>query len=282
MSEAVVSASPSLPARLGSFDPSALTPQLCEGGVMHERLRPRLHRFHYPVFFCLLPLHVLAGSGNSVFGIERWRPMSFFNRDHGPRDGSALKPWFERLLQRELPPLAGAATRGVHRLWLQCFPRVLGYVFNPVSFWYAYDEHGELFAILAEVSNTFGEHHNYLLSHPDRRAIRDGDAFECDKRFHVSPFFPVRGRYRFEFRLEKGHPRVRIDYADDQGECLRTAMYGRARPLSAARALSAFVRFPLLTLGVMMRIHWQAALLYFTKKASLFHKPAPPLEETTT
>jgi DUF1365 family protein len=269
------------PAAAG-FDPAGSRAWVCEGRVMHLRLRPVQHRFAYPVFFCLLPLHALAASGNAFFGVDRWRLLSLLSRDHGPHDGSALLPWFEALWRQHQAGPGGGAPREVHRLWLQAFPRVLGYVFNPVSFWYAYDRHGELFAVLAQVNNTFGEHHNYLIAHQDGRAIHDGDWFERPKRFHVSPFLPVRGHYRFQFRLHDGYPQVRIDLGDAHGELLRTAIHGQARPLDAGPALLAFLRFPLLTLGVLARIHWQAAILYFGKKLPFHSKPLPPIEETTT
>lgn len=270
-----------------SFPPAG--PQICEGKVMHARLRPSEHRFVYPVAYCLLPLHALGKSGNGCFGLDRFNLLSFYTRDHGPRDGTPLLPWFAALYDREMTrrlqkseAVAALTTTPFSEVWLQCFPRVLGYVFNPVSFWYGYRADGALMAILAEVSNTFGEHHNYLLAHDDGRPIVDGDVFTRDKVFHVSPFFPVRGHYSFRFHLENGRPRVRIDYADERGDLLRTALSGVPRPLNTLSALNTFLRYPLLTVGVMARIHWQAARLYFGKRVPFFRKPAPPIEETTS
>ena len=266
-------------------------PQLCEGVVTHVRLRPVEHRFAYPVAFCLLPLHRLADCQRTFFGINRWNLLSVFERDYGPRDGSPLVAWFAQLYREKMAEkMTGqAALVGDARfaspfseVWLQTFPRVLGYVFNPVSFWYGYRADGEIIAILAEVSNTFGEHHNYLLAHPDGSAIQDGEWFERDKVFHVSPFFPVHGHYRFRFHLNAGKSQARIDYGDAGGELLRTAISGNPAPLTGRRALLTFLRFPLLTLGVVARIHWQAALLYFGKRVPFFPKPAPPTEETTS
>ncbi len=272
----------------GATGPAFDGPQLCAGRVMHARLRPVKHRFAYPVAFLLLPLHELSGCRRPFFSLNRWNLLSFHERDHGPRDGTALIPWFNRLYRdvqqrRGLP--AGdpaAAPETFSRVWLQTFPRVLGYVFNPVSFWYGYRADGSLLAILAEVSNTFGEHHNYLLANDDGRPIRDGDCFVRDKVFHVSPFFPVRGQYRFRFRLESGQPQVCIDYSDAGGELLRTALSGEPSPLTGRRALLTFLRFPLLTVGVVARIHWQAARLYFGKRVPFFRKPLPPIEETSS
>lgn len=285
--------------------------QLCEGVVVHARRRPVEHHFVYPVVFCLLPLHALASCRRRFFGINAWNLLSVHERDYGRRDGSPLIPWFSQLYRQQvgwpertssLQKIDGNAAAGpgtpttsardanpdeentspFSAVWLQTFPRVLGYVFNPVSFWYGYRADGALLAILAEVSNTFGEHHNYLLAHPDGRPIEDGECFERDKVFHVSPFFPVRGTYRFRFELASGRPRARIDYGDAGGELLRTAISGVPAPLTARRALSAFLRYPLLTFGIVARIHWHAALLYFGKHVPFFKKPVPPTEETTS
>jgi uncharacterized protein len=266
--------------------------QICDGMVMHARLRPVSHQFVYPVAFCLLPLHRLGECGRAFFGINRWNLLCVHERDYGGRDGSPLIPWFNRVYLQQIsrratlasePAAASGEPEGpITQAWLQTFPRVLGYVFNPVSFWYGYRADGSLIAILAEVSNTFGERHNYLLAHPDGRPIVDGEWFERDKVFHVSPFFPVRGQYRFKFNLDSGRPRARIDYSDSGGELLRTAISGLPAPLTGRRALSTFLRYPLLTFGVVARIHWQAALLYFGKRVQFFRKPAPPTEETTS
>lgn len=283
--------------------------QLCEGLVMHARRRPVEHHFVYPVAFCLLPLHALASCRRRFFGINTWNLLSVHERDYGRRDGSPLIPWFSQLYRQQIgwpERLAGlqnnpgnaaaglatpaAAAPGTDKeadtafseVWLQTFPRVFGYVFNPVSFWYGYRADGALLAILAEVSNTFGERHNYLLAPPDGRPIADGEWFERDKVFHVSPFFPVRGTYRFRFELTSGRPRARIDYGDAGGELLRTAISGVPAPLTARRALRTFLRYPLLTFGIVARIHWHAALLYFGKHVPFFKKPVPPTEETTS
>ena len=257
-------------------------PQLCEGVVMHARLRPVEHHFVYPVAFCLLPLHQLADCQRPFFGINRWRLFSFLERDHGPRDGSPLIPWLQNLYLQKIAPSATAKPPIISAVWLQTFPRLLGFVFNPVSFWYAYRANGDLLAILAEVCNTFGERHNYLLAHADGRAIEEGEWFERDKVFHVSPFFPVRGQYRFNFQLQGGQPRCRIDYGDAAGDLLRTSVSGLPVPLTGRQALYTFLRYPFLTLGVVARIHWQAALLYFGKRVQFFKKPTPPSEETTS
>lgn len=259
---------------------------LLHGQVMHRRLRPVGHRFVYPVFACLLPVHAIDAAGNAMLRINRPGLMSFRFADHGARDGSHPLPWIRGLL-------AGAGLPAPHAVWLQAFPRVLGYVFNPVSFWYCHDERGRLYAVLAEVNNTFGEHHRYLVAHPDARPIAAGDVLVCDKALHVSPFFPVRGHYRFRFvqnsqHAQHGQPMppggrlaVRIDYADAEGDLLHTSIAGRLAPLTARTLAGAFFRYPWLTLGVTLRIHWQAAKLYFVRRVPFFRKPEPPAAALT-
>jgi DUF1365 family protein len=257
--------------------------QLFFGRVMHRRLRPAAHHFVYPVYFCLLPLRALASCGNALFSLNRFNLFSFHFADHGARDGSHPLPWVEALLAAN-----GIVADGEIRL--QCFPRVLGFVFNPVSFWYCHDRAGTLVAVLAEVNNTFGERHNYLLTDADGGAIGNGDVMTRDKVFHVSPFMAVAGHYRFRF-YSKGAaggsadapPVWRlacIDHGDAQGDLLHTALFGKATPLTAGALLKAFFNYPLMTLGVVVRIHWQALQLWL-KRVPFFSKPEPPLEETT-
>lgn len=235
-----------------------MTPTLLIGHVMHRRLRPAVNAFAYPVFFIRLPLARLADADNALLRIDRPGLMSFRQQDHGPRDGSPLLPWIQALLRQHGLPDDG-------EIVLQCFPRVLGYVFNPVSFWYCHDRAGALIAVLAEVNNTFGGRHDYLLFNPDRSPLRDGQELKADKQFHVSPFCEVEGRYRFRFVNRASHVLAHIDYfdaGDAAGPLLLTSISGRTQAWSAMALLTAFLRMPLLTLGIMARIHWQALRLW--------------------
>jgi len=267
------------PACVPFFGTAGTQPLLLCGKVFHARLRPVRHHFAYPVLYCVLPLHALAAANCPGFGVNRAALVSFHERDHGARDGSPLLPWLRQLVACTLGEARAAEITAV---WLQTFPRMLGYVFNPVSFWYACRGDGRVTAILAEVNNTFGEHHNYLLAHADGRPIADGDCFARDKVFHVSPFFPVRGHYVFRFALAAARPTVHIDYADADGDLLRTAIAGSPRPLTPRTVALAVITRPLFTVGVIARIHWQAARLYFGKRVTFFRKPVPPLEETSS
>ena len=255
-----------------------MTPMLCTGTVMHARFAtrqsPTAHRFVYPLFFLALPLSRLQDAGNRWFGIERARPLSFRYRDHGAHDGTPPEPWIRRLLAAE------AITTADGDVVLQTFPRIFGFVFNPVSFWFCHDREGALRAVLAEVCNTFGDRHNYLVAHADQRPITAADTLTARKIFHVSPFFPVTGEYRFRFDLGASRRRVELDYWLDGERVLATALEGVPQPLAGAAARRALLRQPLLTLSVVWRIHWQAMQLWL--KRAVFHsRPQPPLQETT-
>ena len=248
--------------------------RLYTGAVMHRRLAAVAHGFRYGVFFLRLRIDAQLPQLPALFSRNRWNLFSVHDADHGPRDGSALEPWLRGLLARNGLDCADGA------IWLQTFPRVLGYVFNPVSFWLCHDRDGALRAVLAEVSNTFGERHNYLVAHPDTRPILSGDWLTARKVFHVSPFFAVRGHYRFRFGETDGRCCFRIDYHDDNGAQLITSVSGAPVPLSVHALTRVFFRYPWMTVGVMLRIHYHALRLWL-KRVPFFSKPLPPNEEIT-
>jgi DUF1365 family protein len=255
--------------------------ELCTGRVFHKRFRPVEHQFSYAVFFLRLPLSQLESLGNRWLSRDRFNLLSFTTRDYGPRDGTNLETWMRDLLYREAIDTADG------EIVLQTFPRLLGYVFNPISVWYCFDRHGQLRAALAEVRNTFGESHNYLVAHEDQRPIQAGDWLMSRKVFHVSPFCEVKGHYRFRFEQTAGRAFAQIDYFDssdasthESGKLIVTTLQGIPEPLSAPAALRAFLSHPLMTFGVVARIHWHALKLWL-KKVPFFTKPAPPSLETT-
>lgn len=245
-------------------------PRLFVGHVMHRRVRPVVNAFVYPVFYVQLPVRDLAAGNCGIFGVDRKHLLSFRSADHGPRDGSPLLPWISQILRDKGLPDDG-------EIILQTFPRVLGFVFNPVSFWYCHDRHGGLIAILAEVNNTFGGTHSYLL-HDSGRPLVEGVEIKAEKIFHVSPFCTVEGGYRFRFRLARDTQLARIDYDDAEGELLLTSISGKAQAWTAGNLLRAFLRMPLLTLGVITRIHWQALKLWL--KGTPFVGARAPLPQS--
>jgi uncharacterized protein len=253
----------------------ALEPSVNFGAVMHERTSPERNRFVYRLAWLRLPLSRLAECDLPLLGIDRPAFFSLRSADHGPRDGSPLLPWIRDLLERE-----GLAHCAAGEVVLQTMPRILGYVFNPVSFWYCHDRDGVLRAVLAEVSNTFGERHNYLVHHADLRPIEAGDRLRARKVFHVSPFFEIEGEYRFSFGVRQELRYVTIDYWVGDELRLATRIAGHGVPLTGAAMRRWLLQFPLMTFGVIARIHWQALRLWW-KRVPFFSKPELPIEETT-
>ncbi|WP_143026219.1 DUF1365 domain-containing protein [Paraburkholderia fungorum] len=242
---------------------------LLTGQVMHERVRPAHHRFTYPVFYVRCDLDRLDSLDSGWFGIDRWRPLSLYRRDHGPRDGSELATWMREQLS------AAGIGEADGKIWLQAFPRVFGYAFNPISFWFCHDRNGQLRALLAEVRNTFGARHSYLLSAENNAPITVDTPLECRKVLHVSPFCRVEGSYTFRVKEGADRSSVAIDYHDADGLLIRTALSGRLTPLTRASAFAALIRQPLLSVGVVVRIHWQAVRLALKKTPFYGKHPAP-------
>jgi uncharacterized protein len=244
------------------------------GQVRHTRHRPRRNAFAYPTYFLMLPMRSLRAHGSGALARNRRAALSFHDRDHGDGRADSLQWLDELLLQHGITDAQG-------EVWLHTYPRVLGYSFKPVSLWYCHRTDGSLRAVLAEVNNTFGERHCYLLDAP-----RFGVPCSADKQFHVSPFCPVRGSYRFVFMRTAGAtPRtvVRIDYHDQPampgGELapplLNTSVSGTLQPLDARSLRHALWAYPAMTLGVIARIHWQALRLWL-KQTPFFRQPAAP------
>ena len=235
------------------------------GQVRHARLRPARNAFSYPTYFLMLPLRTLHRDGSGALAHNRRGALSFHDRDHGDGRANAVE-WLDELLHRE----------GIHdangEAWLHCYPRVLGYTFKPVSFWYCHRADGSLRAIVVEVNNTFGERHCYLLDAP-----AFGAELRAAKVFHVSPFCQVEGGYRFRFMVtpDRGRTVARIDYDDAQGPLIETSVSGTLEPVTAASQRKALWRHPAMTLGVIARIHWQALRLWI-KRVRFFHKPTAP------
>ena len=240
-------------------------PQLGTGQVRHARVRPKQHAFAYPTFFLLLPMRALRAGMGLQFARNRRAAISFWDRDHGDGREDALA-WLDETLAR------AGITDAAGEVWLHCYPRVLGYAFKPVSFWFCHRADGTLRAVLVEVNNTFGERHAYLLDAPAW-----GVEQRARKVFHVSPFCAVEGEYRFRFLLCPQRQRivVRIDYADAQGVLLQTSVSGGLQPATPAALRAVLRRHPFLTFGVIARIHWQALRLW-AARLPVFRKPAAP------
>jgi DUF1365 family protein len=235
------------------------------GVVRHRRLRPAGHAFEYPTYFLMLPLRSLREQTVPALARNRFGLLSFHDRDHGDGRGDVLA-WLDQLLGSEGIDDADG------EVWLHTYPRVLGYVFKPVSFWYCERRDGTLTAVVVEVNNTFGERHCYLLAGPE---LAFGREMQARKVFHVSPFCAVQGRYRFRFMRTAQRTVARVDHDDEIGPLLQTSVSGHLQPLTPSSMRGAFFGTPLMTLGVMVRIHWHALRLWL-KRVPFFSKPAPP------
>jgi DUF1365 family protein len=241
------------------------------GHVWHRRLRPAVHEFRHRSYFLMLPLRSLRRQPDPTLRRNRFGWLAFHDRDHGDGGADALA-WFDDLLARE------GVLDADGEVWLQTYPRVLGHTFKPVSFWYAQRADGSLAAVLAEVNNTFGDRHGYLLA---PAALNGREEVWADKVLHVSPFCRVEGRYRFRFDMRDGKPAagghalVRIDHDDDAGPLLQTSLSGALQALTPASVRRACFGVPLLTLGIVLRIHWHALRLALKRVAFHRRPPAP-------
>jgi DUF1365 family protein len=222
------------------------------GQVRHARLKPKRHTFDYPTYFLMLPMRSLQRMPSAHLARNRRAALSFYDVDHGdgrgPAQGGALA-WLDELLAAE------GISDATGEVWLHSYPRVLGFTFKPVSFWYCHRPDGSLRVVLAEVNNTFGERHCYLLDQP-----KFGVEQRAAKVFHVSPFCPVEGGYRFRFMLTPDQKRTvaRVDFDDAQGPLIETSVSGRLEPLTPESVRRALWGYPMMTLGVILRIHLQA------------------------
>lgn len=241
------------------------------GHVAHRRTRPVDHAFRYRVCSMLVDLDELPAldAGLRLFSHNRRNVVSFLDRDHGPKDGSPLRPWIDRLL-------AGAGIQGGGPVRILCSPRLYGYVFNPLSEWFCHDRDGRLTAILHEVRNTFGEWHAYLVPVDAGRIPGEPIVHQCAKVFHVSPFMDMDLEYRFRIVEPADRAVIAMRLFDGNGELFTASFAGERRELTATSLRRALVEHPLMTAKVIGGIH-REALTLLRKGAPFRRKPeAPP------
>lgn len=232
---------------------------------MHKRLFPAVNKFTYRVYYVVLPLEKLESVEGLAINKPAW--MNFRTRDYGPRDGSDLAQWGRVLLQQY-----GLNDITKH-LMLVTMPRILGYGFNPVSFWLCLDDAHQIRAVISEVHNTFGEAHSYLCARPDHNSITGDEWLKAEKLFHVSPFLAREGAYEFRFTIQENKVGIWIDYSDAEGnKQLLTSLIGCLEPLTPTALRQAFWTHPLVTLKTIILIHWQALKL-FAKGVRYIVKP---------
>jgi DUF1365 family protein len=242
---------------------------LYTGTVMHRRFKPRAHRLNYRVFWTLLDLDELPRLSARLrfFSAEGFNLFGFRNADHGDGSSRPLRQQVEADLAAAGLSLDGGAIR------LLCMPRILGFVFNPISVYYCYDRSGVLKALLYQVHNTFGQRHSYLI--PVEGEAGKPLEQRCLKAFYVSPFMDMDIAYLFRVQPPDKRVALTIEGSDAQGPVLIASLAGERRALTDGTLLRAFLSFPLMTLKVVAGIHWEALLLWIKGMRLRPRPPAP-------
>jgi DUF1365 family protein len=228
------------------------------GEVMHARLKPVGHRFHYRVMSLLIDLDRLdaADRQSLLFGVNRAALYSFNEADHGDRNGSPLRDYAQRRAREHGIDLSGG------RVLLLCYPRLFGYTFNPLSVYFCYRADGPLVLVIYEVRNTFGDIHAYALPVDPDTTSAAGIRQEQDKLFYVSPFVEMAMRYLFRVLPPGDSVKLRILETDNEGPLLAATFNGRRRPLNTIELLRSFFALPVVTVKVIAAIHWEALRLW--------------------
>jgi len=233
--------------------------------IFHKRITPKENSFSYRVFYICFDIEKISELSNKIFSVNKFNLFSFYFKDHGKKDGSSLKNWADNLFNQQ-------GIKNYNRIFLHTHPRILGYVFNPVSFWFALDKNDKIKAIIAQVNNTFGENHCYLIHNHNGEPIEQNQWFTADKEFHVSPFYERKGQYKFRFIFNEKNIAIWINYHLN-GETLLTNVTSKKRSkFNIFNLAMAFISIPFLTIKIILLIHWQAIKIFF-KKIKYIPKP---------
>ncbi len=246
--------------------------RIYSGQVIHTRFKPKKHYFKYKVFSLLIDLDEINKINNNLnfFSYNKFNLISFFDKDHGNRDGSNVKEWVkENLIKKNIK------FQNI-RVEILCYPRILGYVFNPLSILYVYNEKDALISIFYEVKNTFGEQHTYIFETQDQKIIKN----KCDKKFYVSPFIDMECEYNFSVTKPGDSISVIINQNDKEGKLLFASQDGKSQDLTSKNLLLNYLRHPLMTFKVIVAIHYEAFKLWF-KKVKLVKKKIKILNKIT-
>ena len=224
------------------------------GKVIHRRFKPKEHYFKYNVFSLLIDLDELEIIQNKIkiFSYNKFNIISFYDTDHGPRDGTSLKKWIIKNLKD-----IGINNENI-QIKLLCYPRIFGYAFNPLSVFFIYDQNSRLISILYEVKNTFGEQHTYIFKTDNGKTIINN----CSKKFHVSPFIEMECHYYFRVLKPSDKISVIIDQNDKDGKLLYASQDGNARELNEKNLLISYISHPLMTFKIIVAIHYEALKLW--------------------
>lgn len=241
-------------------------PKIFSAKVMHKRLTPKENSFIYSVYYLSLPLNKL-GEVSEIINHNKFGITTFYDKDHGKRDGSDLRVWVNDIIKEN------GINQEISEITLIALPRILGYVFNPVSFYLCFDAEKKLKIMVCEVNNTFGETHTYIC-HNNGNDISPDEYLETEKIFHVSPFIEREGHYKFRFSLKDESLGIWIDlYDQNNNKKLITSLTGKFIELNKANLRSMFFKCPLVTLKTIFLIHYQAVKLVF-KGIKYISKPS--------
>ena len=224
------------------------------GKVIHRRFKPKNHHFKYRVFSLLIDLEDLEEINNkmTIFSYNKFNIISFFDKDHGARDGTSLKNWVKQNLDN-----IGIDESEV-KIKLLCYPRIFGYVFNPISVFFIYNKDNKIISIFYEVKNTFGEQHTYIFKTQDTEIIKNS----CIKKFHVSPFIEMNCKYFFRILNPDEKLSVIIDQYDQEGKILFASQDGKKTDLNSSQLLKSYLKHPLMTIKIISAIHFEAFKLW--------------------
>jgi len=225
------------------------------GFVTHRRFKPKRHFFSYKTFSLLIDLNEIENLGKKInfFSYNKFNILSFYDKDHGSRDGNSLIDWVKSALA------VAKINIGSGTVKLLCYPRIFGYVFNPLSIFYCYDENSELKAVLYEVKNTFNEQHTYVFSASSSSNLI---LHKCEKKFYVSPFMEMKTFYNFRLLNPGKILNVFIKQGDSQGTLLTACQVGKKIEMSSRNLLFQFLKHPLMSFKVILAIHFEALRLW--------------------
>ena len=225
------------------------------GQVIHKRFKPKEHIFNYKVFSLLIDLSELNKLENELtfFSYNKFNILSFYDIDHGPRDGTSLTSWVKKNLN------SNKINSENIKIKLLCYPRVWGYVFNPLSVFFVFDKKSNLISILYEVKNTFGEQHTYIFKINNENQILE---HYCNKKFHVSPFIEMDCSYSFKILKPENKLSVVINQNDKEGKLLFASQDGIKKELNNRNLLFSYLSHPLMSFKIIGAIHFEALKLW--------------------
>ena len=232
-----------------------MTSSIFNGTVIHKRFKPNIHYFKYKVFSLLIDLSELEYLSKKIkfFSHNKFNLVSFYEKDHGNRDGSSLVSWVKKNLKDNDINCENV------KIKLLCYPRILGYVFNPLSVFYIYDMDEKLVCILYEVKNTFGEQHTYIF-----KVNNDQNLYQhnCSKKFHVSPFIEMNCKYFFRLLKPGEKISVIIDQYETDEKLLYASQDGQRVDFNTKELIKSYFRHPLMTFKIISAIHFEAFKLW--------------------